>query len=115
MFGLILFIAQTNPKVLFPPPPPLHHYLLLLKSDSFQSFIVIMEFVTSFAINIGSGCFITWMFGISRIFPKNYPKIIPLAMPDWVYSLRWLVMLYFVFAVIYDLLLVGYNFLRYIS
>jgi len=80
-FGLILSMALLNPK----------------------GFIAIMESGSSLGINLMAGVFVTIMLNHGRTQPalRRYP--IPLPLPDFIYTLRFVVMYYFTFAVVYDI------------
>jgi len=80
-YGLILAMALLNPK----------------------GFIAIMESGSSLGINLMAGVFVSIMLMHGRTQPslRRYP--IPLPLPNIVYSLRYVVMYYFTFAVVYDI------------
>ncbi|KAL6073518.1 hypothetical protein QOT17_004822 [Balamuthia mandrillaris] len=84
-FGIVMLFAQANPK----------------------SFLVVMEVVTSLALNIESGCLVVVMLGTSRLLQHNLS--IPYVLPAWLFQLRWPVLFYFTFAVFYDLLSVVFQ------
>jgi hypothetical protein len=75
---LVLLIAMLNPK----------------------SFLSINERVTSMALNLEAGLFIVWMLMNARKYKET--DQIPFVLPNFVYSLRWITMFYFGFAVVYD-------------
>jgi len=80
-FVAIYIIAQTNPR----------------------KFVVIMEYITSLALNLESGILIAIMIGNSRT-AKFQQLYIPFVLHPYVYALRYVVMFYFTFAVAYDLI-----------
>jgi hypothetical protein len=73
--------------------------LVILMIACSQSFIFVMEKVTSLALNLEAGAFVVVMLNNSRV-TANTP--IPMKIPRWLYSLRWPVVVYFLFAVVYD-------------
>jgi len=75
-FGIVLILAQSNPR----------------------GFIVIMERVTSLALNLEAGAFVAVMVGRSKAFHMS----IPLPLNKHLFNARWLVLAYFVFAILYD-------------
>jgi len=78
-FGAIYLVAQTNP----------------------QGFIIVLEYFTSFGLNMEAGVFLTWMIGNAR---RKFSHIdVEYNVPYFVYKLRYLVMFYFVFAIFYDI------------
>jgi len=79
-FLFIFIVAQTNP----------------------QGFIIVLEFVTSLALNLASGVFVSMMLGNS-LGSQFQQMDAPLKLHSFIYKMRYVVMLYFVFAVIYDL------------
>jgi len=81
-FGLVLLLAVLNP----------------------EAFLSMMEKVTSMALNLESGFFIVLMFTKARRITHNFDM--PFSLPEWIYSLRWPVMLYFSYAIVYDLVLI---------
>jgi hypothetical protein len=58
-----------------------------------------MEKVTSLALNLEAGAFVVVMLQNSRT-TANTP--IPMKVPHWIYNLRYPVVVYFLFAVVYD-------------
>jgi hypothetical protein len=66
-----------------------------------ESFLIVMERVTSLALNLEAGAFVVFMLWQSRKLSGNTSPI-PMALPDWVYALRWAVLGYFAFACLYD-------------
>lgn len=76
-FSFILLVALLNPK----------------------SFLKIMEKVTSFAAN-GTAAGVVWMLHTSRVIS---PGIIPWAMPPWLWKGRWVVLIFFLGAMLYNL------------
>jgi len=64
-----------------------------------QSFLQVLERVTSLALNLEAGFFIVIMLITSRRL-ANTP--IPMMIPDSIYALRWVVMAFFALAVLYD-------------
>jgi len=78
-YGLVLLIALVNP----------------------DAFLAVLESVTSLALNLESGVFIAWMYGVQRTIQGSRFQI-PLQLHRYLAEARWLVMFYFVFAVIYD-------------
>jgi len=75
-FGTILVIAQANPR----------------------AFIVIMEKVTSLALNLEAGVFVSIMLTTSQ----NFNQSIPYPINEYIYKTRYVVIAYFLFAIIYD-------------
>lgn len=66
-----------------------------------ESFLVVMERVTSLALNLEAGAFVVFMLWQARKLSGNTGAI-PMPLPNWIYALRWLVMGYFAFACLYD-------------
>jgi len=79
-YGCVLLIALLNPK----------------------GFINVMEFAASLGVNLQSGIFVVMMLVTSRSQQRRY--LIPYALPNWIYNMRFVVMFYFSFAVFYDIL-----------
>jgi len=79
-FGFIFLVAQTNPK----------------------SLLILIEFITSLALNLEAGAFIGVMLGTARG-PKWRDVKIPCALHETVFRARWFVIFYFLFAVCYDI------------
>ncbi|GAM18964.1 hypothetical protein SAMD00019534_021390, partial [Acytostelium subglobosum LB1] len=77
-FGFILMVAMLNPK----------------------GFLVVMEVGASLGLNLQSGLFMVWMLIRSRKQYSHYP--IPLPLHRSLYSTRHIVLIYFTFAVLYD-------------
>lgn len=88
-FGIILIVALLNPK----------------------SFFIVMEVFASLALNLESGFFITIMYFISR----TYQLPIPVKLPRIAIVFAILVLLYFGFAVLYDLIYSGINLFLYFT
>eukprot|EP01135_Chromosphaera_perkinsii_P000491 Nk52_evm45s96 gene=Nk52_evmTU45s96 len=68
-----------------------------------KGFLQVLEKATSMALNLESGVFVVLMLRKSRSPDYGYLPPIPLPLPDWIYGLNLIVMSYFVFAVVYDL------------
>jgi len=83
-FGIIYVVAQTNPK----------------------GFIIVLEYFTSFALNVEIGIFVSFMMGYSRT-SKWRQYTIPYELPRWLYKMRYAAMFFFTFAIIYDVATVG--------
>jgi amino acid permease len=78
-YGIVLLFALANPK----------------------AFLTVLTSVTSLALNLESGVFIAWMYGVARSL-KGRLFAIPYPLHRYVANSRWIVMFYFVFAVVYD-------------
>ena len=77
-YGLVLAVAEVNP----------------------ESFFIVLEHVTSLALNLESGVFVVLMLEIARM------DAMPIAwhLPPWLYGFRWAVLLFFLFACVYNLI-----------
>jgi hypothetical protein len=85
-YGLILAMAILNPR----------------------GFLSIMENGSSLGLNLSAGVFVTTMLMHSR--SRKYNRYtIPFPMPKYIYGLRYVVMFYFTFAVVYDLGLIVFR------
>ena len=78
VYGLVLGVAEVNP----------------------ESFFLVLEHVTSVALNLESGVFVVFMLEVARL--DTLPIAWPL--PPWLYAFRWAVLLFFLFAVVYGLI-----------
>ncbi|EGG22399.1 hypothetical protein DFA_04518 [Cavenderia fasciculata] len=81
-FGFILLVAILNPR----------------------GFLMVMENGTSLGLNLQAGLFVVMMLNFSRSHYHHYP--IPLPIPQRVYQARYIVFVYFTFAVFYDFYLI---------
>ncbi|XP_048398875.1 uncharacterized protein si:ch211-51h4.2 isoform X2 [Stegostoma tigrinum] len=79
-FGIIFLVAMSNPK----------------------GFVVALDKVTSFALNLEAGLFIFLMLRNSRSEPYKLITV-PLPMSSRIFFLHWLLPIYFLFAVGYDI------------
>ncbi|XP_078419959.1 uncharacterized protein LOC144693794 isoform X1 [Cetorhinus maximus] len=79
-FGIIFMVAMSNPK----------------------GFVVVLDKVTSFALNLEAGLFIFLMLRNARSEPYKLLKV-PLPMSPRIFLLHWLLPVYFLFAVGYDI------------
>eukprot|EP01104_Vermistella_antarctica_P019578 TRINITY_DN7734_c0_g1_i1.p1 TRINITY_DN7734_c0_g1~~TRINITY_DN7734_c0_g1_i1.p1 ORF type:complete len:399 (+),score=97.08 TRINITY_DN7734_c0_g1_i1:144-1199(+) len=85
-YALVLGVSMMNPK----------------------GFLEVMELATSLALNLESGFFVAWMMGVARrMAERNQEGDIPLPTWGWLYAVRWVVMFYFLFAVMYDVVIIG--------
>eukprot|EP01094_Clydonella_sp_ATCC50884_P027763 TRINITY_DN8109_c0_g1_i1.p1 TRINITY_DN8109_c0_g1~~TRINITY_DN8109_c0_g1_i1.p1 ORF type:complete len:484 (-),score=99.41 TRINITY_DN8109_c0_g1_i1:177-1628(-) len=82
VFGLTLLIAFLNPK----------------------SFITVMDVFTSMALNLESGVFVVLMLDLARVCATTlHCDDVAFPAPAVFFHLRWVVFLYFVLAIVYDL------------
>ena len=79
-FGMVVLVASLNPK----------------------GFLVVLEVFTSLALNVESGLFVALMVYLSRK-PQYDTVPIPLRMSQELWWTWWLVMAYFLFACLYDI------------
>ncbi|XP_078064273.1 uncharacterized protein LOC144490399 [Mustelus asterias] len=79
-FGTIFMVAMSNPK----------------------GFVIVLDKVTSFALNLEAGLFIFLMLRNARSEPYKLIKV-PLPMSSRIFLLHWLLPVYFLFAVGYDI------------
>uniref|UniRef100_UPI00398E9B90 uncharacterized protein n=1 Tax=Pristiophorus japonicus TaxID=55135 RepID=UPI00398E9B90 len=79
-FGIIFMVAMSNPK----------------------GFVVVLDKVASFALNIEAGLFIFLMLRNARSEPYKHITV-PLPMSRRIFLLHWLLPVYFLFAVGYDI------------
>eukprot|EP01102_Stenamoeba_stenopodia_P004652 TRINITY_DN14969_c0_g1_i1.p1 TRINITY_DN14969_c0_g1~~TRINITY_DN14969_c0_g1_i1.p1 ORF type:complete len:497 (-),score=67.93 TRINITY_DN14969_c0_g1_i1:95-1585(-) len=80
-YGAVLVFAALNPR----------------------SFLIVIESVTSFSLNL-TGTFVAWMLGVARKrrqHSNDEEEVV--ALPNWLFSARWIVMFYFSFAMFYDI------------
>ena len=81
--------------------------VFLFAASNPEGFINVMEKVTSLALNLESGVFIVLMYGTARQMTENI--YVPWALPSWSFPLRWVVMIYFIYAVLYDIVLIVFS------
>ncbi|XP_072330470.1 uncharacterized protein [Scyliorhinus torazame] len=79
-FGIIFMVAMSNPK----------------------GFVIVLDKVTSFALNLEAGLFVFLMLRKARSEPYKLIKV-PLPMSSRIFLLHWLLPVYFLFAVGYDI------------
>ncbi|XP_038670975.1 uncharacterized protein si:ch211-51h4.2 isoform X2 [Scyliorhinus canicula] len=79
-FGIIFMVAMSNPK----------------------GFVIVLDKVTSFALNLEAGLFVFLMLRKARSEPHKLIKV-PLPMSSRIFLLHWLLPVYFLFAVGYDI------------
>ena len=97
MTGLTLAIAMSYPK----------------------AFLAIAERITSMALNLEAGLFIVIMLINARKLKIAEEHRVPLVLPAWIYSFRFIVIAYFAFAVFYDFFawicgILGFSFASYL-
>jgi len=79
-FGIVLIVAQTNP----------------------EGFLIVMEYVTSLALNLECGVLVAYMLGRGRV--GRFRRLeVPWKNSAILFHLRYVVMLYFGWAIIYDI------------
>ena len=79
-----------------------HNMHTRLHANTSQGFLVVLEVFTSLALNVESGLFVALMVYLSRK-PQYDTVPIPLRMSQELWWTWWLVMAYFLFACLYDI------------